>query len=419
MGEYQVIHSYHVMDHVSHTPSVVMRPSAVPVAFVVLMAALMSVAAISIDAMLPALGQIGIDLHSTYANQPQLILSAVFAGMAIGQLVAGPVSDAIGRKPLLLACLALYIVGALVCLLANSMGAMLLGRVIQGLGAAGPIVSCVSIMRDKFQGREMAKVMSLVMMIFIMAPVLAPALGQGIMLFAHWRMVFAFFVVYAIAVGLWATLALEETLPPCKRIPWRIATIWNAAQQVVTHTATRNYAIAMGLVFGSFIGYLISTQQIFQVQFQIGGTFVVYFGLQALGFGVSSLLNSRMVEHLGMRFIVIRGLFATISLGLLVALLSATTVVPFGVFFAFGLAALFCVGLLYGNLNALAMEPMGHIAGTAAAIIAAVSNVVSLTFGTLIGQLYNGTLLPVALGFAILGGAALWLVLRAERLQTS
>jgi MFS transporter, DHA1 family, multidrug resistance protein len=417
MGEYQVIHLYDAMDHAQHTPAPATSPTGVPVAFVVLMAALMSVAAISIDAMLPALGQIGVELNSAYANQPQLILSAVFGGMAIGQLVAGPVSDAIGRKPLLLACLALYMVGALVCLFANTMNTMLLGRVIQGLGAAGPIVSCVSIMRDKFQGREMAKVLSLVMMIFIMAPVVAPALGQGIMLFAHWRVIFAFFVVYAIAVGLWATLALEETLPPSKRIPWRIATIWNAARQVITHTATRNYAVAMGLVFGSFIGYLISTQQIFQVQFQIGSIFVVYFGLQALGFGVSSLLNSRMVERLGMRFIVIRGLLAIITLGLIVAVLSAAMVVPFAIFFAFGLASLFCVGLLYGNLNALAMEPMGHIAGTAAAIIAAVSNVVSLTFGTLIGQLYNGTLMPVALGFATLGSAALWLVLRADRPQ--
>ena len=418
MREYQVIHLHDAMDHAQHTPTQVSDPSAIPASFVVLMAALMSVAAISIDAMLPALGQIGIDLHSAYANQPQLILSAVFGGMAIGQLLAGPVSDAIGRKPLLLACLALYMVGALICLLANTMGTMLVGRVIQGLGAAGPVVSCVSIVRDKFQGREMAKVLSLVMMIFIMAPVLAPALGQGIMLFAHWRMIFAFFVVYALAVGLWAALALQETLPPSKRTPWRVATICNAAHQVVTHKATRSYALAMGLVLGSFIGYLLSTQQIFQVQFQIGSIFVVYFGLQALGFGMSSLLNSRMVERLGMRFIVIRGLLAIIALGLLMAALSTVMVVHFAMFFAFGLTSLFCVGLLLGNLNALAMEHMGHIAGTATAIIAAASNVVSLTFGTLIGQGYNGTLMPVALGFATLGSAALWLVLRAERLQT-
>jgi DHA1 family bicyclomycin/chloramphenicol resistance-like MFS transporter len=143
--------------------------------------------------------------------------------------------------------------------------------------------------------------------------------------------------------------------------------------------------------------------------------FVVYFGLQALGFGVSSLLNSRLVERLGMRYLVIRGLVAVIGTGVLVAALSAFTVVPFTVFLSFGLVSLFCIGLLFGNLNALAMEPMGHIAGTAAAIIAAISNLVSLSVGTLIGQLYNGTLMPVAIGFASMGGAALWLVLRAER----
>ena len=395
------------MEQTSATP--------VPVAFVVMMATLMSVAAVSIDAMLPALGQIGVDLGSANTNQPQLILSAVFAGMAVGQLIAGPVSDAVGRKSLLLWCLLVYLLGAVVCLFANNMGTMLLGRVVQGLGAAGPVVSCISIVRDKFHGREMAKVMSLVMMIFIMAPVLAPALGQGLMLVAHWRIIFGFFVLYGVAVGAWVLMSLEETLPLAKRIPWRITTILQAAKEVLGHQQTRSYAIAMGLVFGSFIGYLVSTQQIFQVQYQIGSVFVVYFGLQALGFGVSSLLNSRLVERLGMRYLVIRGLVAVIGTGVLVAALSAFTVVPFTVFLSFGLVSLFCIGLLFGNLNALAMEPMGHIAGTAAAIIAAISNLVSLSVGTLIGQLYNGTLMPVAIGFASMGGAALWLVLRAER----
>ena len=258
------------MERTSATP--------VPVAFVVMMATLMSVAAVSIDAMLPALGQIGVDLGSANANQPQLILSAVFAGMAVGQLIAGPVSDAVGRKPLLLWCLLVYLLGAVVCLFANNMGTMLLGRVVQGLGAAGPVVSCISIVRDKFHGREMAKVMSLVMMIFIMAPVLAPALGQGLMLVAHWRIIFGFFVLYGVAVGAWVLMSLEETLPLAKRIPWRITTILQAAKEVLGHQQTRNYAIAMGLVFGSFIGYLVSTQQIYQVQYQIGNVFVVYFG---------------------------------------------------------------------------------------------------------------------------------------------
>ncbi|MDP4607719.1 MAG: multidrug effflux MFS transporter [Burkholderiaceae bacterium] len=399
----------------AHTTAAAHTPRRVPAAFVALMATLMSVAAISIDAMLPALAHIGRDLNSTYVNQPQLILSAVFGGMAIGQLVAGPLSDAFGRKPLLLGCLALYMVGAVVCLLSHSMGVMLLGRVIQGLGAAGPVVSVVSIVRDKFQGREMAKVLSLVMMIFIMAPVLAPALGQGLMWLAQWRVIFAFFVLYALCVGAWVWLALDETLPPSQRVPWRVATIWHGAKHVVGHPQTLRYAVAMGLVFGSFIGYLTSTQQIFQVQYQVGSIFVVYFGLQALGFGVSSLLNSRWVETLGMRYLVMRGLVALVAIGVGMATLSAFMTVPFAVFFGFGLVALFCIGLLFGNLNALAMEPMGHIAGTAAAIIAAIANVISLTVGTVVGQLYNGTLVPVALGFASLGGTALWLVWRAEQ----
>jgi len=292
---------------------------------------------------------------------------------------------------------------------------MLIGRVIQGLGAAGPWVSCVSILRDKFGGREMAKVLSLVMTVFITAPVLAPALGQGLMLLTHWRVIFVFFVVYAVAVGVWALIALDETLPPEKRVPWRVKTIWHGFKEVLAHQATRQYALAMGLVFACFIGYLTSIQQIFQVQYQVGGVFVVYFGLQALGFGVSSLINARFVEQFGMRYIVMRGLLAVVLIGGVVATLSAFFIVPFWIFFTFGLVSLFCIGLLFGNLNALAMEPMGHIAGTAAAIVAAIANVISISLGTLVGQLYAGTLLPVALSFVVLGLLALRLVLSADR----
>jgi len=251
-----------------------MRPSRTPspsLSFVLLMATMMSVAAISIDAMLPALGQIGQDLGSAFPNQSQLIISAVFVGMGVGQLIAGPISDAVGRKPLLMGCLLLYVLGALICLFASTMTPMLIGRVIQGLGAAGPWVSCVSILRDKFGGREMAKVLSLVMTVFITAPVLAPALGQGLMLLTHWRVIFVFFVVYAVAVGVWALIALDETLPPEKRVPWRVKTIWHGFKEVLAHQATRQYALAMGLVFACFIGYLTSIQQIFQVQYQVGG----------------------------------------------------------------------------------------------------------------------------------------------------
>lgn len=395
-----------------------MRPSRTPspsLSFVLLMATMMSVAAISIDAMLPALGQIGQDLGSAFPNQSQLIISAVFVGMGVGQLIAGPISDAVGRKPLLMGCLLLYVLGALICLFASTMTPMLIGRVIQGLGAAGPWVSCVSILRDKFGGREMAKVLSLVMTVFITAPVLAPALGQGLMLLTHWRVIFVFFVVYAVAVGVWALIALDETLPPEKRVPWRVKTIWHGFKEVLAHQATRQYALAMGLVFACFIGYLTSIQQIFQVQYQVGGVFVVYFGLQALGFGVSSLINARFVEQFGMRYIVMRGLFAVVLIGGVVATLSAFFIVPFWIFFTFGLVSLFCIGLLFGNLNALAMEPMGHIAGTAAAIVAAIANVISISLGTLVGQLYAGTLLPVALSFVVLGLLALRLVLSADR----
>lgn len=383
--------------------------------FIALMAMLMSVTAISIDAMLPALSMIATDLGATHANQQQFIISALLLGLAVGQLIAGPLSDALGRKPLLFGCILIYLSGSLLCYLASTMELLLLGRVVQGLGAAGPIVSCVSIIRDRHAGRQMAQILSLVMMIFIMAPVLAPAFGQGLLYLASWRAIFLFYLVYASGIMLWVFLTMPETLPPERRTAFRVATLLHSGKVVFAHRATLCYSLAMGFVFAGFIGYLSSTQQIFQQQFQIGDSFVIYFGLQALGFGLASMLNSRWVETLGMRYLVLRALACMITLGVLASLLSIFFVLPFWCFFIFGLLSLFCVGLLFGNLNALAMEPMGDIAGTATAIISTIANLVSLSIGTLIGQAYNLTLVPIAVGFVGTGIVAWLLVMTAER----
>ena len=383
--------------------------------FIVLMALLMSVTAMSIDAMLPALSLIASDLGADHANQQQYIISCLFLGLAVGQLIAGPLSDALGRKPLLFACVLLYIAGSFACYVADSMTQLLLGRIVQGLGAAGPIVSCVSIIRDRHAGRQMAQILSLVMMIFIMAPVLAPAFGQGLLYVASWRAIFLFYVVYAAAIMLWVHFSLPETLPPERRTPFRVSTLIHSTKLVLANRATLCYSLAMGCVFAGFIGYLSSTQQIFQQQFEIGDAFVIYFGLQALGFGVSSLLNSRWVETLGMRYLVLRALICMVALGALVAVISLFFVLPFWCFFIFGLLSLFFVGLLFGNLNALAMEPMGDIAGTATAIISTIANIVSLSIGTIIGQAYNLTLIPIAVGFFSTGIVAWLLVMMAER----
>ncbi len=385
--------------------------------FTVLMAALMSVVAISIDAMLPALGMMAADYRLANPNHAQYVIGFLFAGMAVGQLVCGPLSDAMGRKRILYAGLALYLVGSVICLFAQDFALMLAGRLVQGLGVSGPYVSAVSIVRDKYSGRTMARVMSVVMMIFIMVPAIAPSLGQAILFAASWRGIFVLYIVYACAVGAWIFLRLPETLPPAGRIPFRLASIAAGFREVVGNRPTVCYTLCMGLCFGSFIGYLNSAQQIFQLQFGTGKMFTVYFGLLALVFGVASLMNSRFVERLGMQYICIRSFVAIIAVSALFLGAHAVVDIQLWMFLLYA-ALLFCgFGLLFGNLNALAMEPMGHVAGIAAAVIGASSSLLSLVLGTAIGQFYNGTLIPISTGFIVLGAAALSALLYAQRLK--
>lgn len=377
-----------------------------PKEFIILMAFMMSVVAISIDAMLPALGIIGQELNVSHPNQAQYILGFIFAGMAVGQLINGPLSDAFGRKKILYGSLTLYLVGSLVCLLSTDITMMLVGRFIQGLGASGPYISIMSIIRDRYSGRQMAKIMSLVMTIFIMVPAIAPALGQGILYLASWHYIFVFYIAYAMFVGIWVFFRLEETLTPENRVPYSVKNIIGGLKTVLSNKITLKYTLAMGFIFGALIGDLNTIQQIFQVQYEVGNMFALYFGLQALAFGVASFTNSQLVEKLGMRLLCLcmSGIMFVSSILLLVA--GAIVPISFWMFFTYGTVLLFCFGVMFGNLNALAMEPMGKIAGIASAIIGATSSVVGIILGTTIGQLYDGTVMPVVSGFAVLSATA-------------
>lgn len=383
--------------------------------FTILIALLMSIIAISIDALLPALGIIRQDLGIIEANKAQLIISAIFLGMAIGQLIAGPLSDATGRKKILYLGVSLFLVGSLICLFAKDLNTLLLGRFIQGLGVSGPYVSAMSVVRDQYVGAQMAKIMSIVMLIFMGVPAVAPSLGQGIMLIADWRSIFIFYVGYALLITLWIFLRLEETLPKEKRIAFSTGSFIAGFKEVLTNRVTTGYTLSMGLFFGGLIGYLNSSQQIFQVQFNTGKLFTVYFGLLALLFGAASLGNSFVVEKMGMRKIAglaVRGMMisSAIFLGL-----HYLTDIHLWMFLIFAGAIFFCFGFIFGNINAIAMEPMGHVAGIAAAIIGSVSSIIALVIGTAIGQAYNNTLIPVTCGFLVLSSLACITMYFADR----
>jgi DHA1 family bicyclomycin/chloramphenicol resistance-like MFS transporter len=374
--------------------------------FTVLVASLMSIVAISIDALLPALGVIGADLKIAHPNHAQYIISALFFGMALGQLMCGPLSDACGRKPVLYAGTGLFLVGTVVCFFAQSLEVILIGRFIQGLGVAGPYISAISLVRDQYSGRQMAKVMSLVMMIFITVPALAPTLGQAILFFASWHYIFVLYAIYALVIVLWIFLRLNETLPKANRIPFTAKGFLDGFKEVLSNRATLGYTLCMGLFFGSFIGYLNSSQQIFQVQFATGQMFAVYFGVLALVLGFSSMVNSRIVVRLGMHYICNRAVIGIIASSAVFLQLHFLMEIQLWMFVVYATVLFFCFGLVFGNLNALAMEPMGHVAGIASAIIGAVSSILSMTIGTCIGQLYDNNLMPIATGFLVMGSLA-------------
>jgi DHA1 family bicyclomycin/chloramphenicol resistance-like MFS transporter len=385
------------------------------VGFIILMASLMSVVAISIDAMLPALGFIGADLGVTNPNQAQYIIAILFGGMAIGQLIYGPMSDAVGRKKVLYTGLAFYALGSVVCYLSQDLNQMLIGRFIQGFGIASPYVSTMAIIRDKYSGRDMARIMSLVMVIFILVPCIAPTLGQTIIMFSSWRMIFVFYIVMIAAMTAYIFFRLEETLRPENRVKFSLRNLSHGFKVVFSNRHTVGYTVCMGLVFGSFMGYLNSSQQIFQVQFNTGKLFTLYFGCLAFLFGVSSLVNSYFVQRLGMRHICLRGTIATIIASSIFLGLNLTMEIHLWMFLIYAAVLFFVFGLMFGNLNSLAMEPMGEIAGLAASVIGFISTIISMTIGAVIGQMYDNTLVPISAGFLIAGVFSLLAMWWAEK----
>lgn len=372
--------------------------------FVALMAFTMSLVALSIDAMLPAFPDMASDLGVTGANDIQLVVSTLFIGLATGQLFYGPLSDSIGRKPAIYIGFVLFILGSLLSMVASDFYLMLAGRLLQGIGAAGPRTVSVALIRDRFHGSEMAKVMSFIMTVFILVPIFAPALGQGILLVAGWRAIYAVFVLLALLLLVWLSLRQAETLPVEKRKPFTLANVFTAFAEVARSRIAIIYSMVAGCISGAFLSYLNTSQQIFQVQYGLGKLFPVYFGLLAVAVGCASLLNSALVMRFGMHRLANGALRVMMALSWLFLLLvwMHDGHPPLWLFMALCLALFFCIGVLFGNLNSIAMEPLGHVAGTAAAAIGSATTLLAVALGFLIGQAYDGTLVPMAVGFVSL-----------------
>lgn len=385
--------------------------------FVALMATTVSLVALSIDAMLPALPAIGEDLGVVGANHTQLVVGVLFVGMALGQMIYGPLSDSTGRRPAILIGFAIFLAGSLLALLAQSFPLMLAGRFLQGMGAAGPRIVSIALIRDCFAGREMARVMSFIMAVFILVPALAPALGQLILALAHWRAIFAALLLMGLVAATWFALRQPETLAAKNRRSFSVGVIAAGVAEVCGNRIAIGYTVATGLVFSAFLGYLSTVQPMLQVQYALGARFPLYFAVLALSIGAASFLNGRLVIRHGMHKLARLALWGltALSLGFLVVAWWFHGHPPLWSAMAWLMCTFFCVGLLFGNLNALAMEPLGHIAGVGAAVVGSVSTLISIVFGVALGQAYDGTVLPLVAGFSVLGAGALGVAAWTER----
>ena len=373
--------------------------------FVTLMAVMISITALSIDMMLPALPEIGRDLRVGHANDVQLVVSVLLFGMGIGQLLFGPLSDSFGRKPVIMTGFVIFIIGCLSSIFSTRFELMVVGRLIQGIGTGGPRTAIIALVRDQYGGRGMARIMSVVMAIFIVVPAIAPALGQAVLLTMGWRAIFGVLMIQGIVALTWFTIRQPETLSRDDRIPFSSGRILDGVLGVCKNRLSMGYTLASGFIAGVLMSYLSSAQQIFQEVYGLGREFPLYMATLALFVGGASFVNSRIVMRFGMRVLSHRAilLFIVLMTIYLVVTYQMGGRTPLWLMMVFFAPSFFCMGILFGNLSAVAMEPLKHMAGIGAAIIGSLSNFISSCLGAIVGRCYDGSTLPLASGFVIFG----------------
>jgi DHA1 family bicyclomycin/chloramphenicol resistance-like MFS transporter len=383
--------------------------------FVAVIGCLMALTALTTDLMLPALPEIGSAFAVAADNDRQSVIAIFLFGFGLGQFIAGPISDSFGRRPILLIGLLLYIGSSALCVIATDFETLILARFLQGLAAAAPRVMTVSIVRDCYSGPRMARVMSLALMLMIAVPVLAPTLGQAILLVAPWRAMFIVLLIYGVVLAIWIATRLPETLATTLQRPFSLAQTSAAIIACTTNRQTLGYALACGVMYGTLFAFVLSAQQILGEMFGLGTSFPLVFGSLALGTALTSFLNAALVQRLGLRTLSHAAVvvFLLLSLGLFgLAQADALTLPAFLLLVAGCMASL---GLVFANLNTLAMEPQGHVAGTASSLLGATTTIIASIIGHVIGQAYDGTALPLAMGFVACSATAVVILLVTER----
>ncbi|HYI40847.1 MAG TPA: multidrug effflux MFS transporter [Allosphingosinicella sp.] len=383
--------------------------------FVVLMAGLMSLNALAIDAMVPALPAIGAALDVADENSRQLVVSLYVLGFGLTQIIYGPLSDRFGRKPVLIVSLVLYVAFALVCWAAPSFTLLLAARMAQGGAAASTRVLVVSIVRDRFEGPQMARIMSLAFLVFLLVPMLAPVFGQLTLLVASWHAIFFGLALGGTIMLIWSLVRLPETLHPEYRRPLDAKTIWNGTWQTLSNRQSLGYTLAFTLMMASLMGYINSIQQIVFDIFRRPELIAATFAGVALPMAATSYANSRLVERIGTRRIAHTGL-ALFTLSALIHLgIVLTAGESLWLFIGMQGLTMACFGLASANFGALAMQPLGHVAGTASSVQGTIGTIGGALLGLLVGQSFDGTLVPMVAAFAVFGTLGLLILLVTER----
>jgi DHA1 family bicyclomycin/chloramphenicol resistance-like MFS transporter len=385
--------------------------------FVTLMALMTSLVALSIDSVLPALTQIGMDLGVTDPRQNHLIVSLFFVGMALGQLYYGPLSDDKGRRYVIISGLIVFAIGSLICMNAGSLEVMLIGRVIQAFGVSGPRIATLAVIRDKYEGEAMARVMSFIMMVFILVPMLAPIFGQTILFWFSWQHIFSSFLIYGLFIGLWFFVRQPETLPKEKRLPFSWSQLWVSSKFILSNKLVMFYTLSSGTIFGGFLAYISSSQTLFQDIYNTGELFPMYFAMLAFSIGLASFINGNLVMRLGMRKLCTWAMIGWLVFSSVLTTLCLVYdgIPPLWQFVSVMFCAFFCIGILFGNVNAMAMQPLGEMAGLGAAIIGSLSSIISVPAAIFVSSFIDSSITPVALGFLGFGSVSFVLYWNANK----
>lgn len=374
------------------------------VEFIALVAGLVAVNAFAIDIMLPGLQQIGASLGEADPNKRQLVIPAYLLGFGLLQLVFGPLSDRFGRRGPLLVGLGIYCLAALCAFFTTHFSALIALRLVQGGGAAASAVIATALVRDVFAGNEMAKIMSLVFTVLMLSPILAPSLGQGLMAVMDWRGLFGFMAGLGLIIIAWVWWRLPETLQPEHRRPLSFAAVLEGFGIVFANRVSLAYIIGMAALFGALMGFLNSSQQIYRDVFGVEALFPVFFAGGAAFSALGGVVNAQLVNRFGMRPLSVAALtvFGMAALAMLV--LAGIGMLPLWLFFSLSATQFFVFSMILSNFGALAMEPLGEVAGTAASTQGFLQMVPGAAIGILIGQMFNGTVVPMALGHVAMAG---------------